>query len=298
MEFLGAKKCIHRDLAARNCLVASGLVIKIGDFGLSRDVHKDDYYRKKGTGRLPVKWMAPETLFHSRYTIQSDVWSFGILLWEIMTKGGNPYPSIEALELYEKLKNGYRMSKPVGCPQEIYSIMWRCWQNDPYHRPTFTHLKHELDGILARQRNYLDMSILKSQYPNTRELGSSGETLYYGNESSTLTSNNSFQFPHLLSSSPILNNSIANHTYANHNFCPMPPDTFLTDVNYTPLMSSYWNTGEQKHVYANEPVNLELYCNKDDLVEQDEDCEKTSMDNFTLDDYKEQYADHLQSSAL
>ena len=94
MEYLGSKKCIHRDLAARNILVAKDYVIKIADFGLARDIQTNDYYRKKGEGFLPVRWMAPESLFYRRYTIQSDVWSFGILFWEIMSMGGQPYPEV------------------------------------------------------------------------------------------------------------------------------------------------------------------------------------------------------------
>jgi serine/threonine protein kinase len=113
-------QCIHRDLAARNVLVSEDCVLKIADFGLARDVHMHEYYRKTTDGRLPVKWMAPEALFQRVYTSQSDVWSFGILLWEIMTLGGTPYPSVPNIErLFQLLRDGHRMEKPVSCSLEV-----------------------------------------------------------------------------------------------------------------------------------------------------------------------------------
>ncbi|KAE9419299.1 hypothetical protein Angca_004455, partial [Angiostrongylus cantonensis] len=130
MEFMANKKIIHRDLAARNVLVTENFVMKISDFGLSRDVHCNDYYRKKGNGRLPIKWMALEALDSHMYTVESDVWSYGILLWEIMTMGGTPYPTIAMPQLYSVLKGGYRMEAPQKCPGEIYDLMVSCWQSE------------------------------------------------------------------------------------------------------------------------------------------------------------------------
>ncbi|VDM74422.1 unnamed protein product [Strongylus vulgaris] len=155
MEFMANKKIIHRDLAARNVLVAEGFVMKISDFGLSRDVHCNDYYRKKGNGRLPIKWMALEALDSHMYTVESDVWSYGILLWEIMTMGGTPYPTIAMPQLYSVLKGGYRMEPPQKCPGEIYDLMVSCWQNCPVivkekreKRPTFKMIVDYLDWML------------------------------------------------------------------------------------------------------------------------------------------------------
>uniref|UniRef100_A0A0K2V482 receptor protein-tyrosine kinase n=1 Tax=Lepeophtheirus salmonis TaxID=72036 RepID=A0A0K2V482_LEPSM len=161
MEYLGSMKWIHRDLAARNVLVAKDYTIKIADFGLARDVHADEYYKKRGEGILPVKWMAPEALFQRHYTTRSDVWSFGILLWEIMTFGARPYPSVPSIEkLFTLLKNGHRMEKPSACSPDVYSIMLECWESNPANRPSFTELIEQFDRILvfARESDYLDMS--------------------------------------------------------------------------------------------------------------------------------------------
>ncbi|EPY74694.1 fibroblast growth factor receptor 2 isoform 13 [Camelus ferus] len=119
MEYLASQKCIHRDLAARNVLVTENNVMKIADFGLARDINNIDYYKKTTNGRLPVKWMAPEALFDRVYTHQSDVWSFGVLMWEIFTLGGSPYPGIPVEELFKLLKEGHRMDKPANCTNEL-----------------------------------------------------------------------------------------------------------------------------------------------------------------------------------
>ncbi|XP_042526981.1 fibroblast growth factor receptor 3 isoform X2 [Dipodomys spectabilis] len=166
MEYLASQKCIHRDLAARNVLVTEDTVMKIADFGLARDVHNLDYYKKTTNGRLPVKWMAPEALFDRVYTHQSDVWSFGVLLWEIFTLGGSPYPGIPVEELFKLLKEGHRMDKPANCTHDLYMIMRECWHAAPSQRPTFKQLVEDLDRILTvtSTDEYLDLSVPFEQY--------------------------------------------------------------------------------------------------------------------------------------
>ncbi|CAO2624646.1 Fibroblast growth factor receptor 3 [Lemmus lemmus] len=161
MEYLASQKCIYRDLAARNVLVTEDNVMKSADFGLARDVHNLEYYKKTTNGRLPVKWMAPESLFDRVYTHQSDVWSFGVLLWEIFTLGGSPYPGIPVEELFKLLKEGYRMDKPANCTHDLYVIMRDCWHEVPSQRPTFKLLVEGLDSILTVTSTnvYLDLSM-------------------------------------------------------------------------------------------------------------------------------------------
>ncbi|KAM3659359.1 fibroblast growth factor receptor 1 isoform X3 [Ammospiza nelsoni] len=189
MEYLASKKCIHRDLAARNVLVTEDNVMKIADFGLARDIHHIDYYKKTTNGRLPVKWMAPEALFDRIYTHQSDVWSFGVLLWEIFTLGGSPYPGVPVEELFKLLKEGHRMDKPSNCTNELYMMMRDCWHAVPSQRPTFKQLVEDLDRIVAMTSNqeYLDLSLPLDQYspgfPDTRSSTcSSGEDSVFSHD--------------------------------------------------------------------------------------------------------------------
>ncbi|KAK9962883.1 hypothetical protein ABG768_006122 [Culter alburnus] len=149
MEFLASRKCIHRDLAARNILLSESNVVKICDFGLARDIYKDPDYVRKGNARLPLKWMAPESIFDKVYTSQSDVWSFGVLLWEIFSLGASPYPGIQIDEDFcKRLKDGTRMRAPDNASPEIYGIMLACWQGEPRERPTFPALVEILGDLL------------------------------------------------------------------------------------------------------------------------------------------------------
>ncbi|XP_036376514.1 receptor-type tyrosine-protein kinase FLT3, partial [Megalops cyprinoides] len=141
MEFLSSKNCIHRDLAARNVLVTHNRTVKIGDFGLARDIENDSNYVVRGNVRLPVKWMAPESLFQGVYTMQSDIWAYGILLWEIYSLGVTPYPGIKVDQnFYLLIENGYQMDRPYYASSSVYQIMRLCWALEPQDRPAFSKL--------------------------------------------------------------------------------------------------------------------------------------------------------------
>ncbi|TGZ69864.1 hypothetical protein CRM22_003498 [Opisthorchis felineus] len=145
MEYLSLRSVVHRDLAARNVLVGEQFVVKIADFGLTRTV--SDYYRKTTSGRLPIKWMSPESLFDRTYTTKSDVWSFGVLLWEIFALGAVPYPSVAPERLPNMLNQGYRNDCPKLANKEIYEIMKWCWNENPDDRPEFSAISRQLERI-------------------------------------------------------------------------------------------------------------------------------------------------------
>ncbi|XP_040477923.1 tyrosine-protein kinase Fer isoform X2 [Ursus maritimus] len=146
MSYLESKNCIHRDLAARNCLVGENNVLKISDFGMSRQ-EDGGVYSSSGLKQIPIKWTAPEALNYGRYSSESDVWSFGILLWETFSLGVCPYPGMTNQQAREQVERGYRMSAPQHCPEDIFKIMTKCWDYKPENRPKFSELQKELTVI-------------------------------------------------------------------------------------------------------------------------------------------------------
>ncbi|XP_062977026.1 protein-tyrosine kinase 6 isoform X2 [Elgaria multicarinata webbii] len=148
MCYLESQNFIHRDLAARNILVGENNICKVGDFGMARLI-KDDVYLSY-SHNIPYKWTAPEALSHGRYSIKSDVWSFGILLYEIVTRGQNPYPGMTNGEVFKHVQTGFKMHCPYKCPPMMYSIMCKCWKINPNERPDFKHLT----GLLQSFTNY------------------------------------------------------------------------------------------------------------------------------------------------
>ncbi|XP_065332210.1 proto-oncogene tyrosine-protein kinase receptor Ret isoform X1 [Cloeon dipterum] len=159
MEYLSEMKMVHRDLAARNILLTSKGVCKVSDFGLSRDVYEDDTYLKQSRGKVPVKWMALESLSDQVYTSKSDVWSYGVLIWELLTLGLAPYPGIAIQNLYDLLLSGYRMENPVPNSQcKLYHLMQACWATYPTDRPSFMQITSILNRILQEGSDYLDIT--------------------------------------------------------------------------------------------------------------------------------------------
>ncbi|KAF5892423.1 tyrosine-protein kinase Fer isoform X2 [Clarias magur] len=146
MTYLELKNCIHRDLAARNCLVGENSLLKISDFGMSRQ-EDDGIYSSSGLKQIPIKWTAPEALNYGRYSSESDVWSYGILLWETFSLGVCPYPGMTNQQAREQVEKGYRMLCPQKCPDEVYKIMQRCWDYKPENRPKFAEILRELSSV-------------------------------------------------------------------------------------------------------------------------------------------------------
>ncbi|KAM9846482.1 macrophage colony-stimulating factor 1 receptor 2 [Aulostomus maculatus] len=154
LDFLSTRNCIHRDVAARNVLLTHHHVAKICDFGLARDIRNDDSYIVQGNARLPVKWMAPESIFQCVYTVQSDVWSYGVLLWEIFSLGKSPYPNIAVdTNFYKMIKDGCHMNQPDFAPAEMYQLMTLCWSLEPTDRPTFKSIGHLINRLLPSTKD-------------------------------------------------------------------------------------------------------------------------------------------------
>ncbi|XP_026139748.1 focal adhesion kinase 1 isoform X6 [Carassius auratus] len=151
LAYLESKRFVHRDIAARNVLVSSVDCVKLGDFGLSRYMEDSSYY-KASKGKLPIKWMAPESINFRRFTSASDVWMFGVCMWEILMYGVKPFQGVKNNDVIGRIENGERLAMPPNCPPTLYSLMTKCWAYDPSKRPRFTELKGQLSTILAEEK--------------------------------------------------------------------------------------------------------------------------------------------------
>ncbi|XP_039386707.1 tyrosine-protein kinase Mer isoform X2 [Mauremys reevesii] len=148
MEYLSTRQFLHRDLAARNCMLRDDMTVCVADFGLSKKIYSSDYYRQGRIAKMPVKWIAIESLADRVYTTKSDVWAFGVTMWEIATRGMTPYPGVQNHEIYDYLLHGHRLKQPEDCLDELYEVMYSCWRADPHERPAFPELKLHLEKLL------------------------------------------------------------------------------------------------------------------------------------------------------
>ncbi|XP_020351418.1 tyrosine-protein kinase Mer isoform X3 [Oncorhynchus kisutch] len=150
MEYLSGQNFLHRDLAARNCMLHDDMTVCVADFGLSKKIYSGDYYRQGRIAKMPVKWIAVESLADRVFTVKSDVWAFGVTVWEISTRGMTPYPGIQNHEIYDYLLEGHRLKQPTDCLDELYEIMYSCWRTDPLDRPIFTQVRELLEKLTEK----------------------------------------------------------------------------------------------------------------------------------------------------
>ena len=188
LEYLAQNHFVHRDMATRNCLVSSNLLVKISDFGLSQDIYSTDYFRLGDSELLPIRWMPPESIMYAKFTVQSDIWSFGVVLWEVFSFGVQPYYSLSNEEVVQHVRDGNVMTRPEGCPQEIYDLMLDCWAMSAEDRPTAGEIHSglmrwspDLSASLqqqqqqqAKQTNYQNMATIR-EYALQTSTRSEGE---------------------------------------------------------------------------------------------------------------------------
>ncbi|XP_047013955.1 NT-3 growth factor receptor isoform X1 [Ictalurus punctatus] len=157
MVYLSSQHFVHRDLATRNCLVGNGLLVKIGDFGMSRDIYSMDYYRVGGHTMLPIRWMPPESIMYRKFSTESDVWSFGVIMWEIFTYGKQPWFQLSNNEVIECITQGRVLDRPRLCPKEVYDLMLGCWQREPQQRLNIKDIQKVLYALGKAAPVYLDI---------------------------------------------------------------------------------------------------------------------------------------------
>ncbi|XP_059372958.1 tyrosine-protein kinase Mer-like [Carassius carassius] len=174
MEYLSGRNFLHRDLAARNCMLGDDMSVCVADFGLSKKIYSGDYYRQGRIAKMPVKWIAVESLADRVFTVKSDVWAFGVTMWEIITRGMTPYPGVQNHEIYDYLLEGNRLKQPNDCLDELYGIMLSCWSSDPVDRPDFTQVRKRLENLaekLPAVSSQKDIIYINTSFPEEEEEG-------------------------------------------------------------------------------------------------------------------------------
>ena len=183
MEYLASHHFVHRDLAARNVLVGEGLTVKISDFGLSRDIYSSDYYRVQSKSLLPVRWMPPESIMYGKFTTDSDVWSFGVLLWEVFSFGLQPYFGFSNQEVIEMIRSRQLLPQPEDCPARIYGLMVECWNENPSRRPSFreshARLRAWKSEMLAVQNPHWSLSQSQSAHSSSTHQSSQSQPSHH-----------------------------------------------------------------------------------------------------------------------
>ncbi|XP_036894495.1 tyrosine-protein kinase Mer isoform X2 [Sturnira hondurensis] len=180
MEYLSNRNFLHRDLAARNCMLRDDMTVCVADFGLSKKIYSGDYYRQGRIAKMPVKWIAIESLADRVYTSKSDVWAFGVTMWEIATRGMTPYPGVQNHEMYDYLLHGHRLKQPEDCLDELYGIMHSCWRAEPLDRPTFSMLRLQLEKLLEslpEAQDKAEVIYINTQFPESGEGPAEGPML-------------------------------------------------------------------------------------------------------------------------
>ncbi|XP_059810879.1 tyrosine-protein kinase Mer-like [Hypanus sabinus] len=173
MEYLSDRGFLHRDLAARNCMLCGSMRVCVADFGLSKKIYASDYYRQTVVSKMPVKWMAMESMAEMIFTTKSDVWAFGVTMWEIATQGKTPYPGIQNHEIYDLLHAGHRLRQPPDCLDRLYHLMFSCWFPRPEQRPTFSELRLRLQELLSALPSLDDQDV--AHYINIGAQGATDE---------------------------------------------------------------------------------------------------------------------------
>ncbi|KAB5583954.1 hypothetical protein PHYPO_G00101820 [Pangasianodon hypophthalmus] len=163
MEYLAQKKFVHRDLAARNCMLDETFTVKVADFGMARDIFDKEYYsiQDHKRAKLPIKWMAIESLQTQKFTTKSDVWSFGVLMWEMLTRGASPYPDVDPYDMTPYLLQGRRLPQPQYCLDSLWCILLQCWNPEPDFRPAFSMLVKNLQEIhsMLEGEHYVNLQV-------------------------------------------------------------------------------------------------------------------------------------------